>query len=304
MKNKIGFWKVFGKLMSTNWKSHLAFPFIVALLIEPISGWLSLKDQSVGQFIFSREGLVSHVSIISIIITYLGIAVLYVQKETKASWSDVSGEQLKDTLKDATSFFATCTIPLEQWFDPDTQKYLSDLVKQKFEHGLSQNRVLLFKKEIDLLAAREQHLDEYHAKTLVSIHHNYQIPLGYLKPEEIGSILNNFTLKDKAAEWEKLKTMVGGEGRRGTISTLDFGLVKDDRDRHKVYTFDKTGDYVEMVVIDDSKQVQPYLNLRDDIWQRVFDERNLPNVDHDFAVYCGMPRLTAPQTDSKPSVNK
>jgi hypothetical protein len=48
-------------------------------------------------------------------------------------------------------FFATCTIPLEQWFDPDTQKYLSDLVKHKYENNLRQNRVLMFKREIDLL---------------------------------------------------------------------------------------------------------------------------------------------------------
>src|SRR5206468_8974160 len=107
-----------------------------------------------------------------------------------------SGEQLKVVLRDAVSFFATCTIPLERWFDPDTQKYMSDLVRQKYEINLPQNRVLLFKRGEDLLAVNQQHLDQYHARTLVSIHHNYKIPLGFLAPEEIGEILNAYTLED------------------------------------------------------------------------------------------------------------
>ncbi|HLN98924.1 MAG TPA: hypothetical protein VK208_10720 [Pyrinomonadaceae bacterium] len=291
MKRKIGFWKVVAKLVTRHWKSHLAFPFIVALVVEPLYGSFALKDQSIGQFMFSREGFISHASILSIIVTYLVAAFWYVHTETKASWTDISGEQLKVTLRDSVSFFATCTIPLENWFDPDIQKYFSDLVKQKYENSLPQNRVLLFKREEDLLGVNQQNLSQYHAKTLVSIHHNYKIPLGYLRPDEIGRILNNFTLTGKAAEWEKLKTMTG-RGLRGTLSSLDFGLVKDKRGRHRVYTFDKTGDYIDLDVIDDAKQVQPYLNLRDDIWQQVFDQTNLPNINHDFAAYCGMPRLT------------
>src|SRR5262249_43553460 len=115
MKKKIGFWKVFGKLISTHWRSHLLFPFIVALLVEPGWGWASLKYQSVGAFIFSREGLVSHLSIASIIVTYIGVALWDIHKHTKASWTNVSGEQLKVALEDVVDFFATCTIPLEQW---------------------------------------------------------------------------------------------------------------------------------------------------------------------------------------------
>lgn len=298
MKRRIGFWKVFGKLISTHWKSHLLFPFIVALFVEPALGWASLKHQSVGEFIFSREGIVSHLSIVSIIVTYIGVAFWDVHKHTKASWTNVSGEQLKVALEGAIDFFATCTIPLEQWFDPDTQKYLSDLVKHKYENRLPQHRVLMFKSHMDLLAVNQQHLSQYDARILVSIHQNYGIPLGFLRPDEIGSILNNFDLKGKALEWENLKTMTG-PGGRGTISTLDFALLTDAQGDHKLYTFDKTGDYIELVVIEDKREVQPYVKLRDDIWQVVFDERNMPNVvDHDFAVYCGMPRLSLP----KPSV--
>jgi hypothetical protein len=79
-------------------------PFFVALFVEPLWGWTYLKHQSVGEFIFSREGLVSHASIVSIIVTYLGVAFWNVHKQTKASWTDVSGEQLTDTLKGAVDF--------------------------------------------------------------------------------------------------------------------------------------------------------------------------------------------------------
>jgi hypothetical protein len=303
MKRKMSFGKVVAKLVTKHWKSHLAIPFLVALLVEPAWGSLFLKDQSLEQFIFSREGIISHVSIVSIVLTYLVAALWYLQTGTKASWTDVSGEKLRDTLRDAVEFSATCTIPLEQWFDPDTQKYMSDLVKEKHEAGLAQHRVLLFKSEEDLLAVNQQHLSQYHAKILVSIHHNFEIPLGYLSPDEIGDILNNFNLKDKASEWEKLKTMTG-PGQRGTISTLDYGLVRNNRGTYKLYTFDKTGDFINLVVVNDPKEIQPYVNLRDDIWRRVFEGTKLPNVDHDFAVHCGMPRLASGPTVSQPSVFK
>jgi len=111
MKRKMGFLKVSAKLVTAHWKSHLLYPFIVALLVEPAWGGFWLKDQSIAQFVFSREGLVSHLSIVSIIITYLVVTAKFLREETKASWTDVSGEQLKEALSNAATSLRLAQFP-------------------------------------------------------------------------------------------------------------------------------------------------------------------------------------------------
>ena len=313
---KMSYWKVFLKLMSRHWKSHLGFPLIVGVVVEPMIGFLFLKDRTLGDYIVSREGFISHISIIGIIITYLCVAVWYIHKDAKTPWTNKSGEQLNEVLTGATSFFATCTIPLEQWFHPDTQKYFSDLVKRKLpDNKLPQHRVLLFKETADLSAAQEQYLDAFYSKTLVSIHQNYEIPLGYLEPDEIGIILKKFTLKGQAALWENLKVRaqidLSKESRDPTcdklqdekdtskrkesdwtISTLDFAVVGNGKDQYKVYTFDKSGDYIKLEVL---KDPNPYVNLRNEIRTEVFNNRGLSNAAHSFAVHCAMEPLKIDQ---------
>lgn len=281
------YWRIFVRLMSQDWKSHLVFPFLVAIIVEPALGFILLKDgTSVGQYIISREGLISHGSIAGIIITYLCVAVWSIHKNAKAGWTNKSGAQLNEILSGAKSFFATCTIPLQDWFHSDTQKYFSHLVKHKMSaEKLPQHRVLLFKKGSDVVAANEQYLDAYYAKTLVNIHQNYEIPLGYLEPHEIGEILGNFDLEHRAADWDHLKQNPTKRVFQGKISTLDFAVIGCGEGKYRAYTFDKSGDYIK---VDEIEDPQPYVNLRNAIRAKAFNVHGLPNAAHDFAVHCGM----------------
>jgi hypothetical protein len=147
-----------------------------------------------------------------------------------------------------------------------------------------------------MAAAKEQYLDAHYSKSLAEIHRNYEIPLGYLKRNEILGIVKNFNLTDRAARWNnpdaEYETHVPKENYKETISTLDFGLIGYVEDQYKVYTFDKTGDSIKLEVIED---VRPYLKLRNEIKIRVFNNKGLPDANHNFAAYCGVTTLEVDQ---------
>jgi hypothetical protein len=158
-----------------------------------------------------------------------------------------------------------------------------------------QHRVLLFKEDRELVEANEQYLGAHYSKSLAEIHRNYEIPLGYLKRNEILDIVKNFNLTDRAAGWNNLndETDRSTETHNETISTLDFGLIGYGENQYKVYTFEKTQDSIKLSVIDEA---QPYLTLRNEIRKRVFNNRGLPDANHNFAAYCGVTTLQVEQT--------
>lgn len=299
--HNMSYWKVFIKLMSKHWRSHLAMPLIVGIVVETSIGWMSLKDRSLyglGQYLESWEGLGSHLGILSIVVTYLCVAVWVVDKDAKSPLDNDLGNHLNDLFNGATGFFATCTIPLKDWFHPTTQQYFSFLVKHKLSgRTFTQHRVLLFQEERALKAAKEQYLDAQYAKSLADIHHNYIVPLGYLRPREISEILKDFELTGLAAASKNRKverhTHVSAEKSKGIISTLDFGVVGyPEKNKYRVFTFDKRGDSITLEEIPDPT---PYVNLRNEIRKKVFNKKGLPGLHHDFASHCGLKSLEIEQ---------
>jgi sarcosine oxidase len=297
----MSYWKVFLKLMSKHWRSHLGWPVFVGIVVETVIGWVALKDRSFNglrEYVLSPEGLMTHMSIFSLIITFLSVTVYLVHKDAKRPWTNDATRQLDQLFRGAKSFFATCTIPLEDWFHPNIQRYFSHLVKHRLRgQTFPQHRVLLFKSEADLERANEQYLDAQYAKPLADMHENYMIPLGYLGPAEIGTILQDFNLTGKAAVWKSSKvqneTDRSNDESKGSISTLDFGLIGYGNDQYQVYTFAKTGDFIRLKKV---KNPTPYLHLRDEIRKRVFSDRGLPDADHDFAAHVGLPSLEIEQS--------
>ncbi len=278
--------------MSRHWRSHLVAPLLVGIVFESLNAWAALRGRPVSEFgayLISPQGLISHLGILSLIITFLCVAVWYVHQDAKPPWTNEVGTQLDELLNGATSFFATCTIPLADWFHPDTQRYFSHLLKSRLAgKRFPQHRVLLFKDDRELAEANEQYLGAHYSKSLAEIHRNYEIPLGYLKPNDILDIMKSFDLTGRAAGWknpDQYETAVRTGIHRETISTLDFGIIGYGDNQYKVYTFDKTGDSIKLEVIVD---VEPYLKLRDQIRTRVFNNKGLPNANHNFASYCGV----------------
>ncbi len=288
-------YKIFMKLMSKHLKFHLALPLGVGIVVEALIAWRQHPSaNSVSSLALAGAG-----SYVAIFLTFLFSAGYLIQKEAKPPWDNILTETLDEVLSDATSVFATCTIPLEEWFHPYTQQYLSYIVKYKVTGKVPrQERVLLFRRDKDLVKAREQYLDGQYAKPLADIHRNYGIPLGFLRRKEIDEILETFQLVGQAAAWKNHKVRnqdgISEQQSDGAISTLDFALVTRDNNRVIVITFDKTGDTIKLVPIEDQPEeqakgqsrVRPYQILQDKIVKKVFNDSKV-NPQHNFAAFSG-----------------
>jgi hypothetical protein len=250
--------RILWKLMSKHLLYHLVLPLIFGLTVEAVIAWR--RDPSsfeLLEYLFSTERIGLYAGIL---IAYLGIALLLVQKEAKPPWDNTLTEQLDQVLKGATGFFATCTIPMKQWFDPYTQQYFSHIVKHQLNTGaFPQQRVLLFTRRGELAKAKEQYLDGHYAKPLAEIHKNYGIKLGFLDRSQINEIRS-----------------------RIVCPKLDFALVNYPNSR-RVYTFDKRGAKIKLAVLSTPKQIAPFEVLIDAIKQKVFDASGELNPEHKFA---------------------
>src|SRR5687767_10485011 len=101
------------KLMSRHLIVHLFVPLLAGvgfeILIAWVVAWYRGLPISLDQYLISPErfGLYG-----GFVVTYLIIAGWFVYKEAKPPWRKAVTQKLDDSLKDAASFFATCTIPL------------------------------------------------------------------------------------------------------------------------------------------------------------------------------------------------
>lgn len=261
------------KLMSKHLWLHLVLPLIVGLTVEMIINLIrSLYN---GQQFHPLEYLISWErfgAYAGILAAYLLIAGLLVNNEAKPPWRKVVPDMLDQSLKDATSFFATCTIPLKGWFDPYTQQYFSHIVKHQLDgRELRHERVLLFFKNRDLENAKTQFLDGSYAKALAMIHQNYGIKLGYLEPADVNRILaHNLSCEH------------------------DFAFVTHQDSRETVLLFKKKGHVLKLRKLREKNKIAPYKKLVNDLKMSV-SEPGTPvgelqlDVDHDFfkAVFPG-----------------
>ena len=250
--------RVLWKLMSRHLLYHLVLPLIFGVFFEILISWC--RDPAhfeLREYLASGERLGLYGGVL---FAYLGIALWLVRKETKPPWDYTLTDELGRTLKGATSFFATCTIPLKGWFDPYTQQYFSELVKHQLgTGGFPQERVLLFTRRGELTNAREQYLDRHYARPLAEIHKNLGIKLGFLDRAKIKEI-------NDAVHCPK----------------LDFALVNYADERRTVYTFDKKRDPIKLEVLTTEYDMAPYEALVARIRQVVFDQNGDLVPKHNF----------------------
>ena len=253
-------YEIFMKLMSRHLLSHLIAPLVLGVIVEIV--FASIHQGSIVNFrdyliSWERFGLYA-----GILVSYLLIAGWFVNREATEPWRRSETDKVEDTLKDATDFFATCTIPLKSWFEPNVQQYLSHIVKgqlagQKFR----QQRVLLFFKDSALDNAKTQYLDGLYAKPLAELHKNYGITLGFLRPEEVNAILDECDCPSR-----------------------DFAFVTHENPPYEtVYLFKKERHQVKITRLKKPDDVASYKKLVDAIKQKVFvPGTDQLNVEHDF----------------------
>lgn len=292
-------YKIFLKLMSRHLWFHLLVPLIVGIGVEILIAWR--HDTNLAQPFSFREYLIAPERVglyAGIVITYLLIAGWFVKKEAKPRMTLATLTTLDDTLSKATTFFATCTIPLKGWFEPYTQQYFSHIVKRRLSEPLFlQERVLLFFSEGDLEKAKEQYLDRPYASPLAEIHSNYEINLGFLRRAEINEILAMKEIDKtklgcnprwigwwpKVAEWHLR--------RKRRIRGLDFALIThEDPISHEpiitVYLFSKKHEIIVLDKVQAPESVKPYEELIKAIKGRVFEGSKLAR-GHDFRLHVG-----------------
>ena len=263
----MGIYKIFLKLMSRRLLSHLIAPLIFGVGFEILIAWgiawyhgstISLREYLISPERFGLYG--------GILVTYLIIAGVNVHREARSPWQKEETERLDRTLKDATSFFATCTIPLKEWFEPYMQQYFSQMVKHQLANqDFRQERVLLFFKDSQLADAKTQYIDGLYARPLCMIHQNYGIKLGYLKPAEIEAILT------------ELK-----------CSNYDFAFVtRKNPPLETVLLFEKKGQLLKLKRLVKEDEIKPYRDLMEAIKATASEHGTSPgqlelNEDHDF----------------------
>lgn len=251
--------------MSRHLFYHLVVPLIVGLSVETLIAWAPWHEHSSFSFLkywgtWERGGFY-----ISLLLTYLCIAGWLVNQEAKPPWRRVFPRMLDDALEDATSFIATCTIPLKGWFDPYTQLYFSHIVKHQLRGGtLRHERVLLFFRDSDLKHAKTQYLDGLYAQPLAMIHENYGIRLGYLEPADIKAILHD-----------------------NSGCELDFAFITHQRSPETVLLFKKKGHLLTLREIHKEHEVAPYRDMVNAIRMKVSGsetpiDKLQPNRPHDF----------------------
>ena len=106
-------YKIFMKLMSKHLVFHLLIPLGLGVAVETSIAWREAPDANplINLGDFAHGG-----PYIAILVTFLFSAGWLIQKEARPPWDNILTETLDEVLSDATDIFATCTIPLEDWF--------------------------------------------------------------------------------------------------------------------------------------------------------------------------------------------
>ncbi len=198
---------LFRRIFREHSGAHLWVPIVVVMFLSiildrvPEIKWTISLDWLHGKekWLLDRSR-----ELAGIYLAFLWVVWRSVRKATDVHWTMIG--ELSDALDGADRYFAIGTIPLKEWFEPDTALYLATIVEQQ-HRGLQQattatptaklpfrhERVLLFSKDADLKAMQLSYLDQHYAKAFSAIHRRFKIPLGYLEPKEVREILKELT---------------------------------------------------------------------------------------------------------------
>ena len=179
---------------------HLLMPFFVTLVIWTASEVLAIRWNcqawSFAQILDKWPTLVWE--LISIYLAFLLVIGLSIKSASDVRWAAVG--HLRDILPNTTKYFAIGTIPLREWFEPNSLVYLATILEYQMNarqasspNQFLHERVLLFYSEADLQALQASFLDEHYAKSFAAIHERFHIPLAYLGPDKVREIITGLT---------------------------------------------------------------------------------------------------------------
>jgi hypothetical protein len=186
---------------------HLLIPFGVAVAFWLISEAFLMRWNcqawSFAQIWDTRPILIRE--LISIYLVFIIVIGLSINKASDVRWTAVG--HLQDILPTATRYFAIGTIPLREWFEPNSLVYLATILQHQIDsrhatppaRPLRHERVLLFHSDTDLRALQASFLDEHYAKSFAAIHRRFDVPLAYLGPDQIEAVIKGLSEAHQAA---------------------------------------------------------------------------------------------------------
>ena len=251
---------------------HLGFPLLAGLVIRVV--FVALKKAE------RPKVLELVLESVSILVVYFGIAIYEVRSVSRIELGGTEQAVLQANLQNARSYFATSAIPIEEWFEPISQVFLSRIVRHKMgPHPLQDQRVLLLFDADEDRDLRAPYLTGYYGRSLATIHSSLGTPIGFLVRAEILTILSQLTTEEK--------TVIGYSPawtRQRRIPELDFALVEGEKGKKTVLRVKKEGQNLRIEPID-GPGVNPYEHLIELIRARTGLTRGAFDAQHDFVKF-------------------
>jgi hypothetical protein len=215
--------------------------------------------------------------ITSVYLAYFIVIIVSVWKSSEVGSAEVGA--LNDSLLKATRLIGIGTIGLREWFEPNSLLYLGTVIKHQIDCQRSNvefkhQRVLLFHDSYELQKVQASYLDEEYAKTFNAIHNTFGIPLAFLGPDDLASIL-----ADGSASIPKdlrYRRWFGGSHR-----IRPFAVIEKNSGS-LVIIYAKQGRRLKVRPCHDQKVVAGARKLVDKITNTVFDETGMPKKQFDF----------------------
>jgi len=237
--------------------------------------------------------------IIGTVITYFGIMLYYIKRDTSPKIRPLDHGKLDESLVNANSLFGTSILRMEEWFDPSAQLYLATVINERSASGnFNHQRVLLFFSQREIKSVTMPFLDGYYARCLSHLHKHYGIPLAFLEPVEILEILRTLTIEDRRnlscprhliylCDWIAPRYL---RFVMCKIHGLDFSLLTKNAvggtsAENMVLRVRKHFTHVSLETIKEVPRVQSYKKLTEEIKKRTHTNGAV-NADHDFIRLC------------------
>jgi hypothetical protein len=187
---------------------------------------------------------------------------------------------LEDAMPNLVAYRAFSPTSFQEWFDPAAQVYLARLVSTKLKTPVPRHsRVLLFFSQGDLEAAKSSLVDGYPATSLLEWHRYFDIPLAFLRPEELKEVRSQLSPEERRVigdpRWvpEPICSWVLKHRRK-----LAFAMVESNAAK-SVILFKKSRHALHIRHVKDPKTVSAYERVAKLI------EAKVSGPGHDFGNY-------------------
>src|SRR5258708_29784877 len=171
---------------------HLAIPLIVVVIASFSFEWVRVHTGKAADWkAFEKNWLVERLpELAAVYLSFAWVIALSIRKASEVRTARV--DTLRDLLPGSTRYFSIGTIALREWFEPNSQLYLDTIVEHQHEsRKFRHERELGFYTTADLKAAQPSYLDQPYPKAFDAIHARFKIPLAFLGPNDMRSLLLN-----------------------------------------------------------------------------------------------------------------